>query len=401
MRKLRVGVWLPDNYIPEVGGGYTYLKTLINGLVDYEFQNAELVFLSAKSVNISEQIQTPVFVVDNYPIHISNPSKIDKIKNSLKKLFFLKVNKYDYHELLNAAKRKLLIEVTEKVDLIYYVTPSQVLPEIPFICTLWDIGNRSTFPFPEWSTNDINEARNRHIDDEVSKAIKILVESEAGLSQAKKLLNIHLERFEIVPIFPNDLNNEELKTVVPKGIESESEFIHYPAQFWPHKNHYNLLLAFTKVIRKHPNLNLYFTGSDKGNLIYIKKLIQELNITQNVKYLGFVSDSEIKWLYKNSKGLVMPTYLGPTNMPLLEAAALGCPVACSNLEGHMEMLVEGACFFDPASPAEIENAILKMLEEKKKPSINNKFTLKSALQSLDDTFAKIQPIRFTWDKYLS
>ena len=45
-------------------------------------------------------------------------------------------------------------------------------------------------------------------------------------------------------------------------------------------------------------------------------------------------------LYKNSLALVMPTYFGPTNIPPLEAFALGVPVLYSDLPGLREQVGE-------------------------------------------------------------
>ena len=48
MKKLRIGVWLNENFTPESGGVYGYHTKLINALNKYSFKNAEIVFLSVK-----------------------------------------------------------------------------------------------------------------------------------------------------------------------------------------------------------------------------------------------------------------------------------------------------------------------------------------------------------------
>lgn len=45
-----------------------------------------------------------------------------------------------------------------------------------------------------------------------------------------------------------------------------------------------------------------------------------------VHYIGFVKNNEIPFLYNQSLSLVMPTYLGPSNIPPLEAFAYETPV---------------------------------------------------------------------------
>jgi glycosyltransferase involved in cell wall biosynthesis len=178
-----------------------------------------------------------------------------------------------------------------------------------------------------------------------------------------------------------------------------STFIHYPAQFWAHKNHYNLLVAFRNVLNEFPDLKLIFTGSDKGNKNYITSLIKEMKLNNSVIDLGFVSNEELKWLYLNSSGLVMPTLLGPTNMPLLEAAELNCPVACSNFPGHIEQLGDYGYYFNPESPEEIAQVLVKMLNENKDQKIKkyvSKFNISETIKQIDKSFSEIKQIRFTW-----
>jgi glycosyltransferase involved in cell wall biosynthesis len=53
----------------------------------------------------------------------------------------------------------------------------------------------------------------------------------------------------------------------------------------------------------------------------------------------------------------MPTFYGPTNIPPLEAMALGCPVAASKIYGMPEQLGDAALFFDPRSIEGIAQAM--------------------------------------------
>ena len=56
----------------------------------------------------------------------------------------------------------------------------------------------------------------------------------------------------------------------------------------------------------------------------------------------------------------MPSYFGPTNIPPLEAMALGCPVAVSNKYAMPEQVGDAGLLFDPDSPEEMAACIKKM-----------------------------------------
>lgn len=66
------------------------------------------------------------------------------------------------------------------------------------------------------------------------------------------------------------------------------------------------------------------------------------------------------YLYRHAVGLVMPSYFGPTNIPPLEAMALGCPVAVSDKYAMPEQVGRAGLLFDPDSPEEIAGCIQKM-----------------------------------------
>jgi glycosyltransferase involved in cell wall biosynthesis len=398
MRKLRVGVWIYEDYKPEMGGGFGYYSQIINACYNYDFTDTEIIFISKKFSNDwdkrdkSYEIKTPDFkplvLPVEYPI-------INKIINKLR----LQTKTIDYSTEKNDHNEILKEELYKIIDIIYYPIPGCVVENFPFIYTVWDVGHLSMYAFPEVSMNQTFESRKEHHDLFPQKALMVFCESETGKKQAVHYLKLNEKRIKVVPLFPSEIINNKVVVQNPAELDTESFFIHYPAQYWSHKNHYNLLLAFVIVLYKFPSLKLIFSGSDKGNKEYVLALISDLKLTGSVLDLGFVTTAELKWIYQHSQGLVMPTFLGPTNMPLLEAAELGCSVACSNLEGHKEQLGEYGYYFDPLKPEEIAQEIIKMIEDKQKGErriYNSNFNINNALEKIDLAFSEIKNIRFCW-----
>ena len=56
----------------------------------------------------------------------------------------------------------------------------------------------------------------------------------------------------------------------------------------------------------------------------------------------------------------MPTYFGPTNIPQLEAFALGCPVATSRIYGIPAQVGDAALLFDPGSVDQIFDCLQRL-----------------------------------------
>ena len=57
---------------------------------------------------------------------------------------------------------------------------------------------------------------------------------------------------------------------------------------------------------------------------------------------------------------VMPTFFGPTNIPVLEAWAFGCPVLTSDIRGVREQAGDAAVLADPRSVEAIADGIYQL-----------------------------------------
>jgi glycosyltransferase involved in cell wall biosynthesis len=150
-------------------------------------------------------------------------------------------------------------------------------------------------------------------------------------------------------------------TKSPTGFEKRFQlplrFLFYPAQFWPHKNHGGLLEAISVLKEKYPDIHLVFSGAKKHGYESLALLVKQLNLENNVHFLGYVADEDIPELYRRARALIMPTFFGPTNIPPLEANALGCPVAASNIYAMKDQLGDAAIYFNPSSVIEIVKSV--------------------------------------------
>ena len=139
------------------------------------------------------------------------------------------------------------------------------------------------------------------------------------------------------------------------------EYIFYPAQFWPHKNHIKLLEAFRIVQKEFKNLKLVFTGSKQNNFQNVDKKIKELQLQDNVVYLGYIDYSDLPFLYKMSKFLVMPTLFESISIPIYEAFSLKVAVCCSNIVALPEQVGEAGLLFDPNNEKDIAKKMIMYL----------------------------------------
>ncbi|MGB9081173.1 MAG: glycosyltransferase family 1 protein, partial [Desulfuromonadaceae bacterium] len=138
------------------------------------------------------------------------------------------------------------------------------------------------------------------------------------------------------------------------------KYLFYPAQFWDHKNHFRLLKAVACLVSELPDLQLVLVGGPKGAYQEVQKLILSLGIEKRVKILGYVSMPQMRAIYRGARALIMPSIFGPTNIPPLEAMALGCPVAVSSNYAMAEQVGSAGLLFDPYSVEEISAVIARL-----------------------------------------
>ncbi len=139
-------------------------------------------------------------------------------------------------------------------------------------------------------------------------------------------------------------------------------FLFYPAQFWPHKNHVNLLHAVKLLKQRGRNISLVLTGSDHGNLAYVRKTAQDLGLDDHVHFCGFVPYEDILTFYREARALSYVSFFGPENLPPLEAMALECPVILSDIPGVRALHGDGPILVDPRKPDAIADSVEFILD---------------------------------------
>ena len=231
---------------------------------------------------------------------------------------------------------------------------------------MWDLQHRYQPFFPEVSIDGVWDTREQFFSYFLKRSAYCLTGTETGKREIQHFYQLSEPRVRVFPLpTPQYVINAADSTIeVKKHFGIDKDYIFYPAQFWPHKNHINLISAL-KILKSDYGLDLalVLTGSDKGNRKFIENYVDEEALTDSVHFLGFVSKEEIIAIYRQAKALTFMTYFGPDNIPPLEAFALGCPVIASSVDGAKEQYNDAAILVDPSSPKEIADAIWKLIND--------------------------------------
>ena len=99
---------------------------------------------------------------------------------------------------------------------------------------------------------------------------------------------------------------------------------------WPHKNHHTLFTAFVEVIEAIPEAKLVLTGLDELEISRAKQEVDRFGLTDGVLLFPRIPRGQLNSMIKSSRALLMPSLLGPTNYPPLEAMQIGARALISD-----------------------------------------------------------------------
>ncbi len=125
-----------------------------------------------------------------------------------------------------------------------------------------------------------------------------------------------------------------------------------------HKN----LKWVIEVAKKNPNYDFLISGFKNSEKVYKKLGIES---TENVKYLGYLTDAEMKTTIKNSEALLYPTLYEGFGIPPIEAMAVGTKVVVSDIPAIREIYGDTVYYINPNnSNIDIEKLLNENVEDR-------------------------------------
>lgn len=158
-----------------------------------------------------------------------------------------------------------------------------------------------------------------------------------------------------------------------KNMPSNNKYFVYTGNAYPHKNLERLFKAMILLNKR----SLSLRGENRKEKILLKisssrnvftdrleKLIKDNNAEEYIKLLGFVQDSEIKDLYKNSVAFVFPTLSEGFGLPPMEAIEAGTLVVQSDISVLKEVYEDSTIYFNPMEVSSISKSLEKAINMK-------------------------------------
>lgn len=248
------------------------------------------------------------------------------------------------------------------VDVVHFPTSNGFLTEIPFIYQPWDLQHTH---LPQFFTPLQRRFRDKTYHALCEAATYVITATTWSREDIIRQYHLSRQKVRLItgapqPKLEQEPTDDELEKVRVK-YSLPDEFMFYPAQTWPHKNHLGLIKAIS-ILRERDSMVVPLICSGRQNEFYLQitKLIDELGLAQQVKFIGYASADEVRCLYRLCRALIFPSYFEGFGIPLLEAFLTETPAASSNVTCLPELVGDAALLFDPYEPLEIADATKRL-----------------------------------------
>ena len=249
--------------------------------------------------------------------------------------------------------------------------PTQSFPfrlwRTPTIITMHDV---QELHFPEFFSPRERLGRARGYWFALKSAAAVIVSYEHVKLDIIKYFRIPAEKVYVCSLpFSNDWladADAELIAGIRAKYELPEQFLLYPAQTWPHKNHAGLLQALAHIREESgEKLALVCTGALNAHTDEVKALARRLELSDSVRFLGVIPRKDLSALYQVTQLVVIPTLYEAGSFPLLEAMMSGTPVVCARTTSLPETIGDERFTFDPRDPTDMAATILKVMRDPK------------------------------------
>lgn len=342
-----------------------YLYNVVNAMVRTDqSRNISLIHYQKSDDTIYQKVND--VVINSLPFNIANPLSLSRS---------LKDNKIDVLHLPSHMFPQIspffINKDVKKILTVHDLIPILFAEKLPFFYKFWGPTLKLIKNRPDCIITD-------------------------SVNTQKDLINylkIPEEKIKVIPLAPNK-NFKFIKNKSPIQEELElkynipSSFILYAGSVEIRKNIPFLIKSYYKLLKSGVKSKLILIGSLGYGSEEILKTVEDLGLSKQVIFLGYVPDQDLIKFYNTADLFVFPSLYEGFGLPPLEAMACGCPVITSNTSSLPEVVGNAGFTLDPVDYDSFAEAMYQILTSE---------TLKNEMRDKSLERSKI----FTWDKTAS
>lgn len=319
------------------GGTETYVRSLLQSLLNIDQKNSYIIFLPEEVRDSFSHVAGRVKFVTAKNIFGNKVKRI--IWEQLCLPFHVKKNNVDV--LFSPGYVAPILSSCKHVVTIHDMLLKRYPAMIPMVKRLyWKIFVPLTF----W------------------RASKVIAVSEFVKNEFEYFYPRFKEKYVVIPeavntdFFYPDLSSSDLKY----KYKLPEQFVLCVATQSPHKNIEIVLKAVHHLKMKNVYINVVCIGNKERSTKVLTYFIDSLGLNDQVSLLGYVGEKDLRQLYSTATLFVMPSLYEGFGLPVLEAMACGCPVLSSNAGSLREVGGMAAEYFSPHSVEDLAEKLQKI-----------------------------------------
>jgi len=375
------------------GGGFTFQEEILKEISNIKNKNLNFFLFHTQKFNKHQKFENTHLIKKNY---------YNIFVESMIRNFSFISERVKFKTILDKACEKFDIDIVLFLD-----NNHNIITNYPYVTIVYDVDHINYPFFPEFSKNYKWYKRENGLRNHLRKATAIITGTDIGIFEIQNYYGIPKNKIFKLPHPSIEITTDEIENVTKNfslkkiGV-SEKNYIMYPAQFWPHKNHYSLVILGKDLKKKYENkIKIVLTGENKVNLNYLYKLIKKNNLEDIFVIPGFVEKGFLILLYKNAIALTYVSYGGNENLPPLEAFSIGCPVIAAKNKGSIEQLGDAAILIDPNETDIFLQTIEKIMsDEEFRKDLILKGKTRSNKWKISNFVEEINKLLLTFEKYI-
>lgn len=223
-------------------------------------------------------------------------------------------------------------------------------------------------------------------------AARIIAISECTKNDLMELYHLPGERITVIPLAADPglapMADPTLRAgvLVRHGL-SEGGYFLYLGGIDPRKDLPTLLQALLILREQGSPAVLALAGSVERDKHYpaLARLIEEMGLSEAVRFLGFVPDPDLPALYSGAAAFAFPSLYEGFGLPPLEAMACGAPVVAARAAAVPEVVEDAGILVPPGDPRALAQALAALWND---PELVRRYRALGARQAT----------RFSWER---
>lgn len=200
------------------------------------------------------------------------------------------------------------------------------------------------------------EALHRHLPGELFAADALIAVSDATARDLEQLLAVRRRRVHVVHEGVDDGFTPE----GPRTAGLPQRYLLFVSTLEPRKNVEGILTGFAGAVAAGYSGQLVLVGRWGWRTEAIQQALATSPVRDRILHLDYLDRRGLQGALRGAEALLFPSWLEGFGLPALEAMASGTPVILSRTSSLPEVGGEAALYVDPADPATITAAILRL-----------------------------------------